>query len=189
VKDTPLASKITPLAPKSTRPAPKSTSHDGTKGKSSKRTRSKGKDILRLPSLRQASAQSFLFEEYNQLERDAQRQTILEYLRRDLQLSEVFKVSENLAGGLPIEEQGRRLLKLADEYQSQRTFKFNRFEGLCILNILNAQHNLTKLDEEIHFQKPWDPEVAKRVHEGIQIYILAIEAFQKLCFKTVGLSN
>jgi hypothetical protein len=124
--------------------------------------------------------QSFPFEEYRQSERDAQRQTILEHLRHDLELMEASKPSENLVGDLPMEEQGRRLLRLAHEYQSQRTFKFNRFEDLCILNILNAQHNLTKLDEEVHFQKPWNLETAKRVRKGIQIYILAIESLQKL---------
>jgi hypothetical protein len=113
---------------------------------------------------RQSSVASFPVEEYHQSDRDIQRQTVMAYLDRGL-----LPAAQPFLN-LSIEEQGLRLLKLADEYQSQRTFKFNRFERLCILDLLNAQHNLTKLDEEIHYNKSGSFETVKEIHLGIQTY-------------------
>jgi hypothetical protein len=67
-----------------------------------------------------------------------------------------------------------RFLTLADEYQSQRSFKFNRFERLCLLDLLFAQDRLIRLDEKVQYQPPNEStdylETHLLLHKCIQTY-------------------
>lgn len=49
-----------------------------------------------------------------------------------------------------------RLSLLAQEMQNERHFEFHRFERLCLINLLNAQHELIELDEKIAYAAPND---------------------------------
>lgn len=91
----------------------------------------------------------------------------MSYLKKDIENSNPGPNPE-----LSAEAQGARLLELADKYHFERALKFNRFERLCILNLLHAQHNLTMLDECIQYQKKGSLSAGldQKLHQGIQIY-------------------
>jgi len=118
-------------------------------------------------SSRRNSFDSLLDPAFRQSERQVQRQKMMSYLKKDIGNSDPGPTPE-----LSADEQGARLLELADKYYSERTLRFNRFERLCILNLLHAQHNLTKIDERIQYEKKGNlsGDVSNDLHQGILIY-------------------
>jgi hypothetical protein len=101
------------------------------------------------------------------VDRDEKRRRILEYLLDAKQEEDEAKIKK-----LDPAEQSRVLLSLADEYQGRKHFYFNKFEQLCILNILHKQHNLMELDEEIEHKLNGEVsgEISKRLGEEIVEY-------------------
>jgi hypothetical protein len=63
---------------------------------------------------------------------------------------------------LPFEE---RLSTLSEELLQERRFEFRRFERLCVINLLAAQHELVKIDERLSFSTG---ELPKRELEDAQ---------------------
>jgi hypothetical protein len=106
---------------------------------------------------------------FEKAERQIQRDKMMAYLLKDNETREtrVDEITE-----LSPEEQGARILSLADKYHSERVFKFNRFEHLCILDLLHCQHSLIQLDENVRYktQERDTKGLNEQVHQGIQNY-------------------
>ena len=120
------------------------------------------------------SGASFPLEALDTTDRGRQRMAIMSYLERDNMSSGARRSSSRATSPRAVLTSGalgKRLLKLADEYQCERTFKFNRFERLSILDVLVAQHKLMKLDEEISFSTlADDAESFQDLHPALKEY-------------------
>ncbi|KAN0112383.1 hypothetical protein V8E51_005334 [Hyaloscypha variabilis] len=116
------------------------------------------------------------------LERPEQREKIMQYLRRRTgEASEPGREARQEPGTASVNQ----LLALADEHQSQRSFKFNRFERLCLLDLLMAQDRLIRLDERVQYEARDETadylETHLLLHKSVQTYgFESIEAFQKI---------
>jgi hypothetical protein len=73
-----------------------------------------------------------------------------------IEIMRYLGIEESPDKALSLEEQGCRLLALADKYHSNGGLIVNRFERLSILNILRIQHRLIQLDEVIKYDKKGD---------------------------------
>jgi hypothetical protein len=120
---------------------------------------------------RSRSVESLITPAFTSLPRSEQREKIMRYLRHESPKTPGFegKASEELG-----ENAHARFLAVADDYQSRRSFKFNRFERLCILDILYAQSRLIHLDEMLQYA-PIETgndlvETPEMLHQGIQTY-------------------
>ncbi len=152
----------------------------------------RAREIIRLGE-RDHSAASLFDENHEKRDRAEQRRKMMAYLTkgsndppRKRSMTSFFGLPKQAQNGSStgkqpigeankvehVGEEGVRLLGLADEYQSSRAFHFNRFERLCILDILHSQHSLIKIDEEIQYIRKGDlsDETANRLHLRIQIY-------------------
>lgn len=113
--------------------------------------------------------------DFADLPRPEQREKIMQYLRQDDR--------DSVESGRKVPQGSRpasidRLLALADEQQSQRLFKFNRFERLCLLDLLMAQDHLMRLDEQVQYEVGnKDADYLERhlkLHKSIQTYGCAL---------------
>ncbi|RFU36296.1 hypothetical protein B7463_g95, partial [Scytalidium lignicola] len=77
----------------------------------------------------------------------------------------------------------KRILLLAEEMQSERHFEFSRFERLCLINILNARHELVKLDEMITYPTTinltGERETEEKLCMALLRYHWAIDIFER----------
>jgi hypothetical protein len=147
--------------------------HHGLK----KRLSSEGIAVLRIQStlrdskLSRKSIDSLAQPNFTNLPRLEQREKIMKYLW--LGSDEASEPGAKAPRGLGTASLGR-FLTLADEYQSQRSFKFNRFERLCLLDLLFAQDRLIRLDEKVQYQPPNEStdylETHLLLHKCIQTY-------------------
>ncbi|KAF4632381.1 hypothetical protein G7Y89_g5749 [Cudoniella acicularis] len=134
-----------------------------------RRLSSEGIAVLRIQStfpdskLPRKSIDSLAQPNFVNLPRLEQREKIMKYLW--LGSDETSEPGAEAPKGLGTASLDR-FLTLADEYQSQRSFKFNRFERLCLLDLLFAQDRLIRLDEKVQYQPPNEME--------------SIEAFRKI---------
>lgn len=155
----------------------------------------RNREIMKLGE-RDHSAASLFDEKYGKKrDRAEQRRKMMAYLLKDSSKTAPspqkwpFFVRNREPEQEPdyVEEEGVRLLELADTYQSSRAFHFNRFERLCILDVLHSQHSLIKLDEEIQYNRKGDvsDETANRLHLRIQIYSQKLSLYSAYCTANV----
>jgi len=115
----------------------------------------------------QSHASSLNVEALQNQSRDVQRAAILKYLNRDTYLGG----SENRTRILNYPEQATSLAAIADEFQASGVLVFNRFERLCILDILQWQHRIVAIDEQIQFgNEKQKLDNTEELHGAIQQY-------------------